>query len=288
MDRTRQAAIAQQKVRKIEDLDFKIEKEEITKEKGEEEKQKLEKEAPKRKWKLNLSRLFFIMLLVAAGVAIAKAFVRGDGLPWLFAAPGTATIGGELVYILGPLLAISVAIERLVETVFDWYEQSLRAAADVLTTPRETLDWVGQEYQNAYDAAEKVAGGGDGDDSAAFLKKLGSVEQRLVKAEQRLRSWTKSPEYIAWKRAISICAGLMAGLLVAIVGDLRMLSLIQIPVPRLLDLLVTGLVIGAGPGPMHSLIGILQSGKDAVNNLSDLARGKAIKDALETVREAAE
>ena len=63
-----------------------------------------------------------------------------------------------------------------------------------------------------------------------------------------------------------------------------MLHLISIPVPRILDMLITGLVIGAGPGPMHSIIGALQNGKDAVGNLSDLAKSKAIKDTMDSLK----
>jgi hypothetical protein len=76
----------------------------------------------------------------------------------------------------------------------------------------------------------------------------------------------------------------MAGLVVAILGDLGMLRALALPAPRLIDMLMTGLVIGAGPGPMHSLIGMLQSGKDAISNLADLARASAVRKAVEDVR----
>ncbi len=76
---------------------------------------------------------------------------------------------------------------------------------------------------------------------------------------------------------------LLAGLMVAIMGDLGMFHTIGIPMPRLLDMLVTGLIIGAGPGPMHSVIGTLQSGKDAVTSLAALAKSKAARDAAQTL-----
>jgi hypothetical protein len=41
--------------------------------------------------------------------------------------------------------------------------------------------------------------------------------------------------------------------------------------------LLTGLLLGAGPGPLHSLITTLQELRNAVAGLADLARGSAFK-----------
>jgi hypothetical protein len=51
-------------------------------------------------------------------------------------------------------------------------------------------------------------------------------------------------------------------------------------------MIVTGLVIGSGPGPMHDLIGILQSGKDALGSLTELAKGKTVQEAVEAIQKA--
>ncbi len=96
----------------------------------------------------------------------------------------------------------------------------------------------------------------------------------------------KAPEYVAWKRALSIWVGLLVGLEVAVLGDMGMLHTIGIPSPRILDMLITGLVVGAGPGPMHSIIGMLQGGKDALEKLGDLAEGKAVREAVEELKKA--
>ncbi len=55
--------------------------------------------------------------------------------------------------------------------------------------------------------------------------------------------------------------------------------------PRIIDMLVTGLVIGSGPGPMHDLIGILQSGRNALNNLGQLAKTQDVHDAIAALRQ---
>lgn len=236
-----------------------------------------------RQWQLNIKMLIGLLLLVGVVLAIVRSLAEPGGPLWLFALPPLVAEVGDYATVLAPLIAISVAIERLLETVFDWFEQSTRSAAEVLAAPREALDWIGREYQEAYEATAEAAETTGITVTPAAAQALAQAEERLAKAESRLRSWTNAPEYRAWKRALSIWVGLLAGLVVAILGDLGMFHVIGIPTPRLLDMLGTGLIIGAGPGPMHSLIGILQSGKDAVSNLAELAKGKAIRDAAQAL-----
>ncbi|MCS7260346.1 MAG: hypothetical protein NZ765_06145 [Anaerolineae bacterium] len=236
-----------------------------------------------RKWTLDIRLLFAI--LVAAGIVLAvlRALGEREGLGWLFIIPPVMQQVGDIAVVLAPLVAVSLAIERLLETAFDWFEQATRCTAEVLAAPREALDWIGREYQEAYEAAAAAAEAAAVTLTPASIQALQEAEERLAKAEARLRSWTSAPEYRAWKRALSIWIGLLAGLVVAVIGDLGMFRVLGIPMPRILDMLVTGLIIGAGPGPMHSLIGILQSGKDAVSNLAELAKGKAVRDAAQAV-----
>jgi hypothetical protein len=234
--------------------------------------------------RLNVQFLIGSLLFITLGLAASRAFLEGS--PWgLFQVPeGLPQTAGDYSTILTPLLAISVAIERLLETGFNWFEQSSRAVADVLVAPKETLDWIGREYQEAYKATEEAAETVGQDMTPDHLQLLEMTENRLAQAEERLRGWVNAPEYLAWKRALSIWFGLLAGLVIAVLGDLNMLNLLGIPAPRLVDMIITGLVIGSGPGPMHDLLGILQSGKSALSSLSDLAQGKAVKEAIEEVR----
>ena len=236
-----------------------------------------------RQWQLNIKALVGLLFSSAVLLALLRSLTEPGGPLWLFAIPPVVAQVGDYATVLAPLVAISVAIERLLETVFDWFEQATRSAAEVLAAPREALDWIGREYQEAYQAAAEAAATTGVAITPAQSEVLAQAEERLAKAEARLRSWTGAPEYRAWKRALSIWVGLLVGLLVAIMGDLGMFHIIGVPAPRLLDMLVTGLIIGTGPGPMHSIIGILQSGKDAVNNLAELAKGKAIRDAAEAL-----
>ncbi len=233
---------------------------------------------------INVQMLIGSLLAVTAGLAVARTLAMGSPW-WIFQVPtNLPETVGDYTTILAPLLAISVAIERLLETGFNWFEQSSRAVADVLVAPKETLDWIGREFQEAYKAADAAADTLGADMTPDNLQLLQMTEDRLEKAEERLRGWTGAPEYLAWKRALSIWFSLMIGLIIAVLGDLGMLKMLAIPCPRLIDMIITGLVIGSGSGPMHDLMGILQGGKGALDSLSDLAKGNAVKQAFEEVR----
>ena len=80
----------------------------------------------------------------------------------------------------------------------------------------------------------------------------------------------------------------MIGMIVAVIGDLGMLRYIGIASPRIIDMVMTGLIIGSGPGPMHDLIGILQGSRNAIGNLAELAKGKAVREAADALKKEAE
>lgn len=240
------------------------------------------------RFRLNVQLLLAILLVVTLVLAVLRSLPEVEGWRWLFDVPDDLTPVSDFAKVLTPFLAISVAIERLLETAFSWFEQSAIALADVLVAPQEALDWVGREYQEAYKATEEAAAMVGGDMTPETLQLLEMTESRLSKAEERLRGWVNAPEYLAFKRALSIWFGLLAGLIIAVLGDLRMLFTMAIPAPRLVDMLITGLVIGAGSGPMHDLIGILQGGKNALSNLAELAKGKPIREAVATIQQQTE
>src|SRR5688572_8596123 len=53
-----------------------------------------------------------------------------------------------------------------------------------------------------------------------------------------------------------------------------------------IDVVLTGILIGLGPGPLHALLGILVELRNAVAGVADIARGTALKKAAETLRDA--
>jgi hypothetical protein len=101
----------------------------------------------------------------------------------------------------------------------------------------------------------------------AANRMMSLAQKRLSDAENNLDSVTSSDSYISAKTAVSIVLGLMLGVIIAAIGQLQMFALLGIAaVPARFDVLLTGLVIGSGSYPVHSLVGILQQGKDTLDS----------------------
>jgi uncharacterized protein (UPF0147 family) len=97
---------------------------------------------------------------------------------------------------------------------------------------------------------------------------LEDAQSRLNDAERKLSSITDSPEYKSAKSSASIILGLMIGVVVAALGQIQMFAMLGIAaVPARIDVLITGIVIGSGSYPVHSLLGILQQGKDTLDSV---------------------
>jgi len=99
-------------------------------------------------------------------------------------------------------------------------------------------------------------------------------------------AWTqKNPQYLSIKRAYSMILGFVFGLIIAFsVEGLAVFQLLGMNLSGGLtwvDRLVTGLLIGTGSAPMHSLIGLLQNTKDAVDSARALWKGEALMNAIE-------
>jgi hypothetical protein len=94
------------------------------------------------------------------------------------------------------------------------------------------------------------------------------AQARLESAEKNLADLTSSAKYASAKSAASVILGLMLGVIIAGIGQLQMFAMLGIGiVPAQIDVLITGLVIGSGSYPVHSLVGILQQGKGAVDSV---------------------
>jgi hypothetical protein len=105
---------------------------------------------------------------------------------------------------------------------------------------------------------------------------LEDAQNRLKEAENTLASVTSSPDYRSAKGAATIVLGLMLGVIIAGVGQIQAFALLGIgAVPPRIDVLITGLVIGSGSYPVHSLVGILQQGKDALDGLGNFLNGRS-------------
>lgn len=132
-------------------------------------------------------------------------------------------------------------------------------------------------------AAQLEAWKKEADEKTAAAKLLlQDAQKRLDEAEKKLASLTDSPDYKSAKAAASVVLGLMIGVVVAGVGQMQMFALLGVDaMPPNIDVLITGLIIGSGSYPVHSLVGILQQGKNALDSLNGyLQKAGAAKDAL--------
>jgi hypothetical protein len=113
------------------------------------------------------------------------------------------------------------------------------------------------------------------------------AEDALEDAQERLVQFLKSPYWVSRKQAIATLAAIVLGLVAAFMGRIRMFALLNIDLaagvtdPAVaqflagVDMAITGLVIGTGSGPVHSLIGILQNTKDTIGEAGKLWKGTA-------------
>jgi hypothetical protein len=238
---------------------------------------------PKRafRWIIKPMTLIWLLLIISAIALVAAAFIQKDW-KFLFTIKKVATGElGELAIILAPLTALALAIERVIETVFDFFEQSMDEIAKLSSGTEKTLEWFNTELEKAWESAKSIAedvnNATDDAQKSELLKKLEEAEERISKATSRIYNLKNDPKYVATKRMLSIWLGLLLGLLVAIISDEGIFEYLHIGVPRLMDMLVTGFILGAGSGPMHSLIGILQGAKDSLENLGQIATLGAVR-----------
>ena len=117
----------------------------------------------------------------------------------------------------------------------------------------------------------------EGEEKANAAKVLlEEAQRRLKEAEGKLASVTDSQDYRSAKGAATIVLGLMLGLIIATVGQIQAFALLGIgAVPARIDVLITGLIIGSGSYPVHSLVGILQQSKDALDGLGNFLNNRA-------------
>jgi hypothetical protein len=239
------------------------------------------------------TNLAFVLLFLSTVAIVAAIIYRASWEPnmweWLFRLPPVSTEPViELATVLGPFVAVALAVERLLESAFDYYEQKARDFNKLTAKTIKDLGWIYDEYKVRRDAvavaatARRTNPGNTTDDD--FTKALKYFEE----AQKWFNNWMNGPDYMSKKRAVTIWVGLLLGVLIALFADLQMLATIHVRTPHVVDLVMTGLLIGAGPGPLHSIIGILQSGKDTLAQLADLRKSRAINEVATTVQRAVE
>jgi hypothetical protein len=193
----------------------------------------------------------------------------------------------NLTLVLAPVLAAAAGVERTLETTFNIIENSwktlvahlgkglrwLNAAQLEVDSARQWLAEVADRYNQELRSLEIREGMSVSDLSNQMQEKISAAksmmdlaQNRLADAENNLSSVTTSDGYRSAKAATSIVLGLLLGVVVATLGQLQMFAMLGIgSVPAPFDVFITGLVIGSGSYPVHSLVGILQQTKDTLD-----------------------
>lgn len=106
----------------------------------------------------------------------------------------------------------------------------------------------------------------------------------------------KSPGYVAFKRSTSLLAGIFLGVVVSNYSGMRLMGYLNqtVPgfldqVPDLWDILVTGLMIGAGTKPTHDILGIITQLKNLIGSTALKKKeeaGAALADSILKLRQA--
>jgi hypothetical protein len=223
------------------------------------------------------------LLLITALVLMFSLMVTGVA----FAADGddNPVTTGEVALVLAPLVAAATAIERFIEMVFDGYESLVLGASDFLGKSKGYLGWAKQQVRGWQDAFAELQKRKSRD-----AARITEAENAIADAQDRLVGFLKSPFYTSRKRVLSLIAGIVLGVVVAYGAKLRMLAMVAgifgigggtgagsafAEVGRGVDMFLTGLIIGTGSAPVHSLIGLLQNTKDAVDKVGTQWAGNA-------------
>ncbi len=209
--------------------------------------------------------IFIVLLLVLAGtflLMIGTSYLYGHDIRWLFSNKVVEyrTEITDVAVVLAPLTALALAIERLLETYFDMLEDNLEKVIELGSSALKDIEKLQEELTQAWNKLDL-----EEDDE----KKL-TLLQRIEALQNQFERLKKDPKYVAAKRRMSIIGGILIGLIIATVTDLGLFQLLQIGVPRFLDMLVTGIIVGAGAGPMHSVVGGLQGLKDSLSALGNV------------------
>lgn len=234
------------------------------------------------------TRLWF-WFLVALMVLVSGALVV-----WVFfiasiqkAAVATLGPAANLTLVLAPVLAAAAGVERTLETAFNIIENSwksmvaylgkglrwLSSARLEVASARQWLAEVSARYNQELSSLVIKDGMSASDLSNEMQDKILAAkammdlaEKRLSDAEENLANVTTSDGYRNTKAAASVLVGLILGVIVSALGQLQMFAMLGIgSVPERVDVFITGLVIGTGSYPVHSLVGILQQTKETLD-----------------------
>ncbi len=261
--------------------------------------------AMRRRTRLIMSTIVSLVVVIWVALFIWVFFIA-PVLPTSEVTPPVA--GASLLVVLAPVVAAATGVERLLESVFNTLENVwrtgvaylgygmrwLKQAETQVADARAWMQNIGLVYNNLeakyatqmnqlmqQSSMERIAAQLEDlrqradQETANVQKLLADAEARVAETENKLNEASGSSDYINAKAAASIVLGLMLGVIVATVGQIKMFALLGIAMPARIDVFATGIVIGSGSYPVHSLVGILQQGRDALDGLGNFLNTRA-------------
>lgn len=225
-------------------------------------------------------------ILVYGGIAVLLGIIAGTigfalTFPVIPARVVPLATGVDLAVVLAPIVVAALAVERMIEMFWNLVESYIRSLVAFLAGRSEWLRWANDELRAARERLEALAQEGDPTTRVAdmlptsqdaFSQLIERAANDVAFAEVRLNSLTSTGQYRDAKRVISITSSLVLGIIIATVVGLQMFALLGINVNTRVDILITGIAIGTGSTPVHSLVGILQQGKDTLEGLQKTLR----------------
>jgi hypothetical protein len=214
-------------------------------------------------WKNALPWLLGILGIVIVGSGLfflIRQFNTATAIP-LFT-PSTL----DLTSLLAPFVLLATVIERFWEGLFDLYERiAVQLAARLGVASPETAGL----WSNLKTAEAQLASATDDDSRAQALAEVRDARVALLDIYETL-------EYKGIKRGIIIIGSLVIGVALCVSQRIGVFEAIGFTgIAPLTDVIFTGLLIGAGPGPMHSFISILQELRDTIAGLGNYAQSQA-------------
>jgi hypothetical protein len=252
---------------------------------------------------------------IGIGAGVAWLLLAPPGWASEIVAQGATTTTtqpatGDIGDLLAPMLAAAAGIERVLEMAWNWIENAGRQLVATLGMGQAWAEYAHKQVKDAEDALKALARAGlpkepgapgqPGQPAAAgapgapgtppaaadvppegslLQQKIALAEVRLKDAQDHLRSAIDSDRYRSLKQSISVVVGIGLGIVIAFMSGLDMFVLLGLQpatwAGHPFGMLLTGVIIGAGTGPVHSVIGLLQQTRDAVDQVANLFNARA-------------
>jgi hypothetical protein len=194
--------------------------------------------------------------------------------------PDAATTS-DVGTLLAPMVAAATGIERILEMAWSWFENAGRQLVATIGLGASWANYAQLQVHNAeatLTALTQQARPGAAAIDLTLDQRIAEAERNLINAQQRVSNALDSDRYRRAKQAASIIVGVGLGIAITIITGLDMFKLLGLTTSaNIFGEIVTGVIIGAGTGPVHSLIGLLQQTRDAVDEAANFFNARALE-----------